>query len=228
MAAEEIAVLDNLCEGRLILGLGRGIQPEVFEAFGIESRSKRDLFSRSLEIMRRAWGGQDLAEGKAARPVKLAPAPPTAAGPTLWAAAMGPKALRQIAELGLPYLASPVETLDQLRDNYRDYNTYASQAGPAPTDTVPIVRTIFIDERPSRCTAMLEALRKQVPPRLSAKAGSMEDVAIVGPRALVTERLAALKDLTGVTHLVARGGLPGLTPAEQVACLEQLATAVTA
>ncbi len=226
LAAVEIAVLDQLCNGRLILGLGRGIQPEMFGAFGIESRDKRDLFGKSLDRMRRAWAGENLTEGGNGRPVTLAPSPTSPKGPRLWAAAMGPKALRQIAELALPYLASPIETLEQLKANYDDYNAFVEQAGHHPVDTVPVMRTVFIDERPSRCAAMLEAVRKQLPPQLQERAGPLEDIAIIGSRDSVRDQLAAYREQIGVTHLIVRAGAPGLDTMEQVNVLEQLALLV--
>ena len=55
LAAEEVAVLDQLCQGRLILGVGRGMSSAMFKAFGVAATDKRILFQANLEVMRRAW-----------------------------------------------------------------------------------------------------------------------------------------------------------------------------
>jgi alkanesulfonate monooxygenase SsuD/methylene tetrahydromethanopterin reductase-like flavin-dependent oxidoreductase (luciferase family) len=51
-AAEEVAVLDQLCGGRLILGLGRGLSGAMFKAFGVAAGDKRKLFQANLNVMR--------------------------------------------------------------------------------------------------------------------------------------------------------------------------------
>ena len=40
--AEEVAVLDQLSGGRVILGVGRGVRPALFTAYGVPEREKRD------------------------------------------------------------------------------------------------------------------------------------------------------------------------------------------
>ena len=42
-AAEQVAVLDHLCEGRLILGVGRGFAPEMLKAFHVPIAEKLSL-----------------------------------------------------------------------------------------------------------------------------------------------------------------------------------------
>ena len=53
-AAEQVAVLDQLCEGRVILGVGRGYQPALFDAFSVERAEKRAIFAECLAMMRAA------------------------------------------------------------------------------------------------------------------------------------------------------------------------------
>ena len=53
--AEEVAVLDNLIDGRFICGVGRGYQPHEFSRFGVTGPESRQRFSESLEVMIKAW-----------------------------------------------------------------------------------------------------------------------------------------------------------------------------
>jgi len=50
-AAEQIAALDNLSDGRLLLGLGRGFDPDTLAAFGVKQREKRAMFSAHLDTI---------------------------------------------------------------------------------------------------------------------------------------------------------------------------------
>lgn len=86
--AAEVATLDQLSNGRAILGVGRGFEPAMFKAFGIDPRDKRDRFDDALDAILAAWSDADAGADPATpslRPVQQ-PHPP------IWVAAFGPKA----------------------------------------------------------------------------------------------------------------------------------------
>ena len=222
LAAEEVAVLDNLSEGRLILGLGRGIQPAMFEAFGIDPGNKRRLFRDKLEVMRRAWRGEDIAVSESGAGISLSPLPRQSPEPPLWVAAFGPLALKQVAGLGLPYLASPLETLDELADNYDAFHGHVSDAGNAPVTTVPVMRSVFVSDMPAELDAARDALRASLPPAYRDRDEAIEARAIVGEPGSVRDTLAAYCERLQLTHLIVRAGLPGMDEAPQVRSLELL------
>jgi len=224
LAAEEIAVLDHLCGGRLILGLGRGLQPEMFEAFGINSGDKRELFYSTLAAMRKAWAGEPVAHTSGGKAVKLSPLPVQQPSPPLWAAAMGPKALRQIAELGLPYLASPLEPFARLQENYANYRRILAQAELAPVAAAPVMRSVFICDRDQQADAVKAALIKLLPASWRASAEPVDHWAIVGTPGFVEEKLGRYKEELGVTHIIVRSGLPGVEVEDEIRSLEHLLT----
>ena len=57
-AAEQVAVLDQLSSGRVILGVGRGYAPDMLRAFHVPAKEKRRIFAWTLELMRKAWRGE--------------------------------------------------------------------------------------------------------------------------------------------------------------------------
>lgn len=57
-AAEEIAVLDNLSEGRVIPMYGAGYRMEEFEMFGIDPKKRAKIMETSIEAMKEAWKGE--------------------------------------------------------------------------------------------------------------------------------------------------------------------------
>ncbi len=216
LAAEEVAVLDQLSNGRLLLGLGRGIETSLFQAFDIDSADKRTLFAHHLDIMRRAWQGEPVIPPDGNKPMVLAPLPLQQPYPPLWVAALGPKALRQVAELGLPYLASPMESVARLQDNYDNYHRYVLEAELPAVDTVPIMRTVFVSDDESQLSELRGSLEKQIPARLRRPEERVDDWAIIGSRSQVQDRLGDLQKRLGVTHLILRGGLPAVDPKTQL------------
>ena len=62
LAAEEVAVLDQLSNGRLILGIGRGFQNEMFKAFEVPTSEKRKIFKKNLDLMISAWRGEPISK----------------------------------------------------------------------------------------------------------------------------------------------------------------------
>src|SRR5829696_7661769 len=53
--AEEQAMLDHLTEGRLQVGIGRGVQPPEFRRLHVEMRESRQMFEESYEALVKLW-----------------------------------------------------------------------------------------------------------------------------------------------------------------------------
>jgi alkanesulfonate monooxygenase SsuD/methylene tetrahydromethanopterin reductase-like flavin-dependent oxidoreductase (luciferase family) len=213
LAAEEVAVLDQLSGGRVILGVGRGIQDPVFKAFDLPSKDKRKRFAENLDIMRRAWAGEPIIHDAHGNPVYLAPLPVQRPSLPIWVAAFGPLALKQVASLGLPYLASPMETLSTLRDNYRSHERGVVEAKHPPVHTVPIMRSVFIADRSSVSASLKKALDKQLLAMTGREPESVDDWAIIGDSHYVRDKLEEYVQQLGMTHLILSGRLPGIDSA---------------
>ncbi len=201
LAAEQVATLDQLCQGRLILGLGRGYQAGMLEAFGVNRSDKRERFEDILQTMLAAWRGDYV--GDSERLLTLSPLPLQQPHPPLWIAGFGPKAIAQIGSLGLPYLASPIETLAELEDNHRQlYAAMAAADKPRPREVV-IMRTIYISDDDGECSRLRDKLRDaQRPPNLP-KEVPVDDWCIIGNRQQVLDKIELYVERLNMNHLIA-------------------------
>jgi probable F420-dependent oxidoreductase len=76
--AEDAAVVDQISEGRLILGLGLGWREEEFRMWGIPVSERLRRTTETVEILRKAWTGERFShEGKIFRfdEVRITPTP---------------------------------------------------------------------------------------------------------------------------------------------------------
>jgi alkanesulfonate monooxygenase SsuD/methylene tetrahydromethanopterin reductase-like flavin-dependent oxidoreductase (luciferase family) len=207
-AAEQVAVLDQLSGGRVILGVGRGYQPALFEAFNVARAEKREIFAESLATMRAAWSGATVA---ATANVSLWPRPVQQPHPPIWVAAIGPKALQQAGAFGLPYLASPMESLAALVRNYARHAQACCDAQQIVPDVVPIMRTVFVATDPALLRRVRCALAEQVAVMRSGANRVMrarlpeteEEWGIVGTPDEVRAQVARYRSELGMTHLIA-------------------------
>ncbi|MEJ6593091.1 MAG: LLM class flavin-dependent oxidoreductase [SAR86 cluster bacterium] len=227
-AAEEVAVLDRLSGGRVILGVGRGTQQAMFDAFDVPTKDKRSRFAANLETMTRAWRGEPIGwdnSTSAPRPITLAPLPVQSPHPPIWVAAFGPLALKQAGSLGFPYLASPIETLETLSQNYARHRQFATAAGHAPTTTVPIMRTVFMSHRVAECRQVKAAMAASSPHSMRDQTADIDDWSIIGDPSFVRDKIDEYRDRLGVTHMIVRGRVPGVTDQTWLSSLEKLVAA---
>ena len=239
LLAEEVATLDRLSNGRLILGVGRGFRKPLFRAMGIDPADKRTLLESRLETMRRLWSGgpvsappptptaavgdrapvrPEAVDGAPTRPT-LVPKPQQDGGPPIWMAAFGPKALEQAARLQLPYLASPLEGERRLRSNYEFLEQRAEELEVASVNRRPVMRTVFAHDDPAVIRSVLEALeieaagwlRRGAPVLRRALEEPLEDRVLVGSPEMVADRLTRLRSDLGVTDVIVRAGVHGVS-----------------
>src|SRR5678816_2340339 len=61
--AEDAAVLDLMCGGRLEVGVGPGGNLSAYEAFGLDSAARTELLVRHHRVLLDAWAGRSLPGG---------------------------------------------------------------------------------------------------------------------------------------------------------------------
>jgi alkanesulfonate monooxygenase SsuD/methylene tetrahydromethanopterin reductase-like flavin-dependent oxidoreductase (luciferase family) len=109
--AEEIAVLDNLIDGRFMCGVGRGYQPYEMAGFGGNVEESRDKFQETLEVLLKAWTQDEsfTYHGKHVQidtPVTVFPKPLQKPYPPLWLAGTSVESMQLAAQLDMLPLSS--------------------------------------------------------------------------------------------------------------------------
>jgi alkanesulfonate monooxygenase SsuD/methylene tetrahydromethanopterin reductase-like flavin-dependent oxidoreductase (luciferase family) len=221
-AAEEVAVLDQLCSGRLILGLGRGLQKAMFDVFGAPGNEKRARFRNHLDTMISAWRGDAIHRDEDGAETFLAPLPLQRPHPPLWVAAFGPLALKQVGGLGLPYLCSPIEPLSRLAANYKLYREAAKEAGKTLAPVVPVMRTVLITENDRLASRVRDRLASSAPRRFQGGDVPVGDWAIVGDPHYARDRLSEYVETLEISHLIGGGRLPAIDERDQLKSHEWL------
>jgi len=219
--AAEIAALDRLSGGRLLIGLGRGFHKRMLEAFGVNPAKKRDRFDEALERILSLWADANQNAGALATHQK--PHPPLAV------AAFGPKGLAQAARHGLPYLASPVETFDQIADNQARHRELLPESSPMPLSLV--MRTVFVSDSKRELKKARDGLEDEMNRRRpgmpaavnQALDAPLEARVVLGSPDQVRDRLREDRERLGIDLLIVRPSLAGVDPEACQASLRALA-----
>jgi probable F420-dependent oxidoreductase len=103
VTAKQIASLDALSGGRLVVAVGVGWLREEFEALGVPFAGRGRRTEEYLAVAKALWaGGEARFEGRTYRlpPVRTGPQPVQRPHPPLWIAGNSPRAVRRAARLG--------------------------------------------------------------------------------------------------------------------------------
>ena len=132
--AEDAAVVDNVSDGRLILGLARGWREEEFRMFGVPHGERLARTLEPVEILRRAWAGERFSfEGKAFRydDVLVTPPPARPGGPPIYLGGFEEKTIRRTGALADGYIRSR-SSLEDSKAALRWAEEGAREAGRDP------------------------------------------------------------------------------------------------
>jgi len=238
--AEDLAVLDNLSAGRMMLGVGLGYAHHEFRAFGVDRRHRVSLTEEGIEILRRAWGEERFSfTGKrfSFEDVAVRPRPVQRGGPPLWIAAMSEAGARRAARLGAHLL--PQGRRQVVLEPWRE--ELAARGRNASAHRVGIVRPwIVTDNRDAIWPAIRAAERYRIGvyERWLRDAGDQEylqtapdsdaipQTYIVGDPERVAEEISHFAERFGVTDVITWGAPPGVAPERLNESFERFAAEV--
>jgi len=168
--AEDTAVLDMLCGGRLEVGIGPGGNMSAFRAFGLDSEQRGTLTASHLATLRDAWAGRTLPGGDTMYPTH----------PTLdarvWQATFGVEGASRAGAAGDGLLLSRTQprppgqwhlTLADIQMPMLDAYFAALPPGSAPR--VLGSRSVFVADSRDEAWRLAEAGLARMQPRLAAQ-----------------------------------------------------------
>ncbi len=130
--AEDVATLDIVSKGRVILGVGMGYQPADFNAFGVQMRDRVGLFEESVEIIQRCWTGEPFSfHGKHYQldDIRITPLPFQRPAPPLWIGAGALPGARRAGRMSDGFVAGSIAGIDATERLARSYGEAAAEAG---------------------------------------------------------------------------------------------------
>ena len=227
--AEQLATLDVISGGRLIVGVGLGYRDAENEALGLNPRERVGRFVEALQLVERLWGGEPVThQGKhfTLRDVRISMPPAQRPRPPIWLAANTDPGVRRAARLGDAWLMNPHTTGAALQRQLALFHDTRRQAGRPPAREVPLLRECCV------ATTTAEALAAGGP-FLDAKYGAYRsweqdkalpeddqwstrfdelagDRFLLGDPVRVREEIARYRELLGITTLIVRVQWPGM------------------
>ena len=134
--AEDLAVLDILAEGKLIVGIGRGYQPYEFLGLGQDIANNRQQSEEAVEVLIRAWTESDFTHQgvfySVPEPVTVLPRPRQRPHPPLWCATTSPESVQYAARKGFGFMLPTSFTPPEIAQHRRFVAQAVQDAGHDP------------------------------------------------------------------------------------------------
>lgn len=189
--AKALATLDQLSQGRLIVGLGLGANTKMYPAFGVSPERRLRRYLDGIELMLKLWG-----EGKVDHASEfwqlenesLWPKPFQKPHPPLWFGGGSPNALRRAVRLGSGWIGAR-ESTDQFKTRVDALQQYLTEAKRDP-ETFMIAKRVHIavDGDKARAEQKLSEWFLQV----YGATGIVKSLAIYGDEQECIDRVAAV------------------------------------
>jgi len=157
--AEQVSMLDHLSDGRMILGLGRGLGRVEFEGFGVDQNNSRAIFVESaqmlLEGLERGWCEYD---GKFVHQARrdIRPRPFKSFKGRTYAAAVSPESSEIMAKLGIGLLVIPQKPWDMVEQELSAYRSIYRTVNKAEAPPPILAGWVFCDRDRGRAEEMAQ------------------------------------------------------------------------
>ena len=226
--AEDIALLDVMSGGRVVLGAAIGYKPDEFTLYGVELEKRGARFEEQLAIVKGLWtqdtfsfrGKYYQVEGK------LEPKPIAKPHPPIWIGGWGEITLRRAATLADNWIPGPTAELPRLLEGKKQLLANRRAAGlTAPVSEWPLTRDVIIADTDREARELAErhimvSYRKEYAggwrhPFINASIATdldtmKKDRFLIGSPEQVIKDLRPFVEQYGMTHLICRLFFPGM------------------
>jgi probable F420-dependent oxidoreductase len=231
--AEDVAQLDVMSNGRVILGVAIGYRPEEFEAFQTPLEGRGAQFVEMLKLIKQLWTGEKVTFESERYPLQeftLEPRPVQRPHPPIWLGGWGKLALKRAAVLGDAWVPGPTANLAKLKEAQEQYHANLAGLGIQPNERErPLTRDLIIAGKPAQAEELAErfllpAYRDEYSSWDHPLIGTSDATAtdrladlrrdrfIIGDPDQVIEQINYFEDQFGMDHLICRLHFPGMPP----------------
>lgn len=225
--AEEVATLDVLTNGHVIIAPALGYRDEEYEAFGVTREDRIRRMLEGMELMKLLWSGEEVTfDGEFTKVTKahIGIRPIQQPHPRMWMTANGDGMVRRIARMGYTWYLNPHAAYETLARQVEMFKAVRAESGHGPVDTLPMSRETFVAETRKKAQDIVRPFlegkyktyaawgQDKAMPGEEDFTQSFDELSegrfIVGSPDDVIEDLTKFKDI-GVTHASLRFGWPG-------------------
>jgi alkanesulfonate monooxygenase SsuD/methylene tetrahydromethanopterin reductase-like flavin-dependent oxidoreductase (luciferase family) len=153
---EQIALLDHLSGGRMILGLGRGLARVEYEGLRIDQNEGRQRFLEHAELVLTALEHGYIEGGKTLKQPRRAirPHPLRSFRGRTYAAAVSPESMPIMAQLGVGLLIIPQKPWDVVEKDFATYHQVYQEVNGTEAPPPLCASFCFVDEHADRAEEM--------------------------------------------------------------------------
>ena len=155
--AEQISMLDHLSNGRLIVGLGRGLGKIEYDGFRIPMEEGRGRFVEYAQVLLEGLENGYLEGGETLHQPKrhIRPAPFASFKGRTYAAAVSPESMDIMARLGVGLLVIPQKPWEAVKTDFEDYHRVWATVNVGVAPPKPLCGGFFfVDENEDRAQTL--------------------------------------------------------------------------
>ena len=157
--AEQVATIDAMAPGRLLLGVGQGYRRDEAEGAGIEQGSRRTRLAESIEAMRLLWrDGPSSFEGRhfSFHDADIGARPADPNGPPILIGADTIETITRVPKIGGDHwISSPRTSVSFVKEVLPAYMRALDESG-RPFVGIPMMRTAHVADDERQAQAVIE------------------------------------------------------------------------
>ena len=153
LTAKQVATLDSLCKGRIILGVGVGWNADEFRFLNADPRKRGRILDESIRVLRNLWTSERPSfNGEYYRydDTLFAPKPHRPGGPPIWVGGNSEAAVQRAGLLGDGWHGDEVMP-EAFAANVETIKRYASESGRRVDPSVRFTVDLFQATGQERC-----------------------------------------------------------------------------